>query len=203
MRLQSRQTLGLAWFVLQRRIEKRRSCSFGVDWQAVRLIDLRQVEMDLQDDRGVSAILEPTLPQEAQCFTSEGFGFFLARELAGAVRYAHFAAFSLFRVSGQEEEDKLEKLVRCLSRNIRQTDYLGRLTSDTVGVILQHATVENAAQVLERLKRELRDVFGGEEVPAVHGSVAVFPTEANTREGLTGLAWSRLQEDSEGSVQGC
>jgi hypothetical protein len=159
--------------------------------------------MDLQKESGVSAILEPSLPPGLQCFTSEGFDFFHTRELAEAIRYAHFSAFSLFRISDPEDGERLEKLVRCLSRNIRKTDLLGRLSSDTVGIILQHATVENAVQVLGRLKRELNNVFGGEQVKAIHGSVAVFPTEANTLEGLTGLAWSRLEANSETSVQEC
>ncbi len=159
--------------------------------------------MDRNNDKGVSAILEPEMPPGVQCFTSEGFDFFLTRELAEALRYAYFSAFSLFRVNGLEEGQKLEKLVRCLSRNIRKTDYLGRLSADTVGIILQHATVENAVQVLDRLKRELNNVFGGGLVQAIHGSVAVFPTEANTRETLTHLAWSRLESDSEAPAREC
>ncbi len=159
--------------------------------------------MDLQKESGVAGILEPELPPGLQCFTSEGFDFFLTRELAEAMRYAHFSAFSLFRVSGLENGERLEKLVRCLSRNIRKTDLLGRLNLDTVGIILQHATVENAIQVLGRLKHELSNVFGGEEVQAVHGAVAVFPTEANTLDTLTSLAWSRLEANSETSVREC
>lgn len=159
--------------------------------------------MDLQKENGVAGILEPSLPPGIQCFTSEGFDFFLTRELAEAIRYAHFSAFSLFRVDGLEEGERLEKLLRCLSRNIRKTDFLGRLSLDTVGIILQHATVENAVQVLGRLKRELSNVFGGEQAQAIHGSVAVFPTEANTLEGLASLAWRRLEANSETSVQEC
>ena len=153
--------------------------------------------MDQRKESGVSGLLEPSLPPGIECFTQEGFNFFLSRELEGALRYAHFSAFGLFRISGLGEGEGFEKFAKCLSRNIRGTDYVGRLSADTVGIILQHANVENAAQVVERLRFELANSFGNGEAHSILGSVAVFPTEANTLETLTKLAWNRLETASE------
>ena len=157
--------------------------------------------MDQRKESGVSGLLEPSLPPGIECFTSEGFNFFLSRELEEALRYAHFSAFGLFRVSGLGEAEGFEKFAKCLSRNIRGTDYLGRLSADTVGIILQHANVENAEHVIERLRHELANSFSNGEAHSILGSVAVFPTEANTLENLTSLAWNRLESTAEISTQ--
>lgn len=160
--------------------------------------------MDSDPEKGVSGILEPSLPPGIECFTAEGFDFFLHRELAESMRYAYFSAFSLFRISGTEAGEPLEKLARCVSRNVRKTDYVGRLGTDTIGVILQHATIENASQVLDRLKRELAILFGGNHLQSsIQASVAVYPTEANTLESLRDLAWKRLETNSEVPLQEC
>ncbi len=157
--------------------------------------------MDQRKESGVSGLLEPSLPPGIECFTQEGFNFFLSRELEGALRYAHFSAFGLFRMSGLGEGEAFEKFAKCLSRNTRGTDYLGRLSADTVGIILQHANVENAERVVERLKLELANCFSNGEVHPILGSIAVFPTEANTLETLTSLAWNRLESTAETSAQ--
>ena len=157
--------------------------------------------MDSNRESVIAGILEPSLPPGIECFNSEGFEFFLTRELAESMRYAYFSAFSLFRVNGVEDGEGLERLARCLTRNVRKTDFVGRVDQDTIGIILQHATVDSAAQVLERLKRELINVFGGRHIETIRDAVAVFPTEANTLEALKDLAWSRLTADETASEQ--
>ena len=148
--------------------------------------------MDLQVEGSVAAILEPSLPAEVSCFSVEGFQYFLRRELAESNRYGHFAAFAMFRVRGPGGGEQVARLVRCLGQSIRATDFIGKVSPDTVGIILQHATTENALRVLSRLHEEVSRSFPICEKDTIEDAVAVFPTEANTLESLTSLAQQRL-----------
>ena len=149
--------------------------------------------MNPESAEGLSAILEPSFPRETACFNREGFQFFLAREVAEANRYGYFSAFALFQVESGNNGAYLKRLVETLSRNIRATDYLGVLDESTVGVIFQHATVDSARRVLNRLRGELSLVFVAHNGGSLKEACTVFPTEANTLESLKSLVEERLR----------
>ncbi len=148
--------------------------------------------MNLEQAEGVAAILQPSFPPETNCFNREGFQFLLAREVLEASRYGYFTAFALFRVESADSGEYLARLVETLSRNIRVTDCLGVLDECTVGVILQHATVENAGRVLDRLRSELQLAFAERNGTSLRDACTVFPTEANTLDSLKSLVEARL-----------
>jgi hypothetical protein len=152
--------------------------------------------MEVEVEGTVRAILEPSMPPETACFNADGFRFFLTRELAESNRYGHFSALAIFRIQGPGSGGQVERLVRCLAQGTRATDFMGRLNTDTVGIIIQHATIENARRVMERLHEEVARSFPSPEDASVKGTIAVFPTEANTQEALTDLAQRRLEEQS-------
>mgnify|MGYP006303970289 CR=1 FL=1 len=152
-----------------------------------------ELEMNLQIEGSLAAILTPSFPPELHCFNSESFHFFLDRELAESNRYGHFSCFALFHFESSHNGELLHKFVRALSENIRNTDYLGMIDDSTVGLILQHASVENTRKVMDRLVKELKAVFPSQNGVSIRASSAVFPTEANTRASLEGLAEERLK----------
>jgi len=152
----------------------------------------RGVQMSLEPSEGVTAILEPSFPPETRCFNCGGFQFFLAREVAEANRYGYFTAYALFRLVPSDGGEHLKKLVEALSRNIRATDYIGVLDQSTVGVIFQHATVQNAKLVLERLRGELKWALIKGNGVSLRDACGVFPTEANTLETLRLSVEARL-----------
>ncbi len=149
--------------------------------------------MDAEVNQRIASILEGSFGPNIACFNADGFYYCLARELAESKRYGHFAGYLVFRLEGRNGDDALHKLVRFLSRSVRDTDFIGLLDRKTVGVILQHATVENTRKVLQRLRIEMQSWFPGGEVQVGTAS-AVFPSEANTLESLRGLAEERLQQ---------
>jgi len=136
-------------------------------------------------------MLEPSIPGELGCFNSDFFKFFLERELAESNRYGYFSGYALFRMD-EADDEAIKKLVRCLSSNVRNTDYVGLLDGQTVALILQHASVEATSSVLHRLEGEVSSVLPPRDGHAIRGSYAVFPTEANTQDALTSLAERRL-----------
>jgi hypothetical protein len=152
----------------------------------------RGVQMSLEPAEGVTAILEPSFPPETRCFNCGGFQFFLAREVAEANRYGYFTAYALFRLVPSDGGEHLKKLVETLSRSIRATDYIGVLDQSTVGVIFQHATVQNAKLVLERLRGELKWALIKGNGVSLRDACGVFPTEANTLEALRLSVEARL-----------
>lgn len=149
--------------------------------------------MDAEVNARIASILDGSFGWEVACFNPDGFYYCLARELAEAMRYGHFAGFLLFRVESRNGGDEVHRLVRFLGRNVRDTDFIGLLDGRTVGVILQYATVENTRRVLQRLRGEIRNWFPDEE-PPIHAALAVFPSEANTLEALQVLAQDRLEQ---------
>lgn len=140
----------------------------------------------------IAPILESSFSPEVACFNRDGFFYCLARELAESKRYGHFSGFIVFRMESVEPDEDVNRLVRVLSRNIRDTDYIGLLDRKTVGVILQHATIENTRMVLNRLRSEI-ETLGPIDHSFVGSASAVFPSEANTLESLQGLAEERLR----------
>lgn len=147
--------------------------------------------MNASVNQRIAPILEGSFGPEVVCFNPDGFHYCLARELAESKRYGHFSGFIVFRLESADDDRELHYLVRLLSRSIRDTDYIGLLDRRTVGVIVQHATVENTRRVLQRLRRELQTSTSIQESDLSTAS-AVFPSEANTLEGLQGLASERL-----------
>jgi GGDEF domain-containing protein len=142
----------------------------------------------------LTSILEPSLPPEIGCFNTGGFEFFLSHVLSSSHRYGHYAAVLMFQIKdGVGSGQGFKKLVEILSDGIRKTDCLGRLDEDTAAVLLQHATVESAGKVLNRLMSELTNAFMVDRNKIV-GSCAVFPTEANTIVSLRDLAQERLNQ---------
>ena len=146
----------------------------------------------------LAPVLEPGIAPETLCFSSEVFFYFLERELAQAERYGNYSAFVVCRLSapdGEQQRQVVQEAVRCLGRNIRATDYLGMVDTDSAGIILQNTTVENAAIAASRLEEEvslqLSALNGGSEFSLVF---AVYPTEANTFQALKTLVTTRLGE---------
>jgi len=153
--------------------------------------------MNLRFSDRLSPVLEPHVPPNLVCFTSQIFHFFLDRELVEAERYGNYSALLLFRAEEPKmdsDHDVIQELIKCVSENIRETDYLGSVDSRTVGVILKNTTVENTKRVVERLGEEitLRLTYD-QKTSDFEVSSAVYPTEANTYESLTALASDRLE----------
>jgi len=149
----------------------------------------------------LTSILEPSLPPEIGCFNSGGFEFFLSHVLSSSHRYGHYAAVLMFQIKdGVGNGQGFKKLVEILSDGIRKTDCLGRMGEDTAAVLLQHATVESAGNVLSRLLSELSNAFMVDR-DRIIGSCAVFPTEANTISSLKNLAQERLTQNARGLIQ--
>lgn len=143
-------------------------------------------------NRRIAPILELSFFPAVACFNPDGFLYCLARELAESKRYGQFSGLLFFRVDDQVPDERRQRLVRCLYEHIRDTDFIGLLDERTIGVILQHVTVENTEVVLGRLRGVLGSLVGSS--PAVGISSAVFPTEANTLDGLFSLAEQRLAQ---------
>ena len=141
----------------------------------------------------LASILESSTPSDVTCFNPEGLRYFLGRELAESNRYGYFSSLALFRLGSSLSGEDLQKLLRCLSQSIRSTDFLGMVDDNTVGLILQHASVQSADNVVCRLRSEISNVLPAHNGNAVTGAFAVFPTEANTLESLERLAKSRLE----------
>jgi GGDEF domain-containing protein len=153
--------------------------------------------MNLRFTDRLSPVLEPHVPTNLVCFTSQIFHFFLDRELVEAERYGNYTAFLLFRIDeadAHSDHGAIQELIKCVSGNIRETDYLGSVDSRTIGVILKNATVESTARVVERLGDEISLCLTHDErATEFEISSAVYPTEANTYDSLTSLASDRLE----------
>lgn len=124
-------------------------------------------------------------------FSVQCFFFFLSREIAEAQRYGHFVSFFVFHL--EQPFSGMETLASILRSSTRQTDYMGRIDSQTLGMILLNTTVSDAEAAATRLRREMRlHLELGSYMP-VKVTFCVFPSEANSFETLRSLAFSRLE----------
>ena len=150
--------------------------------------------MDLTHRDRREPFLQPSLPSELRCFTSEMFEFFLDRQLAEAERYGNYTTLLFFQVKGGEvPKEAMRVLTTCLSRNIRVSDFLALLEEKTLAVVLLNATAETAAGVLKRLEEEaLLHLACADQKLKLAFSSACYPSEAGTVDELKDLAFSRL-----------
>lgn len=124
-------------------------------------------------------------------FSVQCFFFFLSRVIAEAQRYGHFVSFFVFRL--EQPFNGIETLASILRSSTRQTDYMGRIDSQTLGMILLNTTVGDAEAAAVRVRREMRlHLELGSYMP-VKVTFCVFPSEANSFETLRNLAFSRLE----------
>ena len=150
--------------------------------------------MDLTHGDRREPFLQPSLPTELGCFTSEMFEFFLDRQVAGAERYGNYTTLPLFQLKGGKVPKKAtEVLTTCLSRNIRASDFLALLEDQTLAVVLLNATTKTAEGVLKRLEEEalLHLSCAGQSLKLAVSS-ACYPSEAANVKDLKALAHSRL-----------
>ncbi len=152
--------------------------------------------MAQEELRAPESLLQPSFPPALNCFSRDSLRFFLTRQLLEARRYGYFIGISLFRIESPNGKNLTNRVVQSIAQSVRRTDYIGLLNDNTVGVILQHTTVRDAARVLERLRQEIRQFCPTEGLDLIRSSVAVFPTEANTLGELQALAEQRLTRSS-------
>ncbi len=92
---------------------------------------------------------------------------------------------------GHLEGDRILKAVsKVLSNCLRSGDRVARVGGDEFALVLANATDDGASQVVERIKRSLKEI----NVTISAGS-AVAPAEATEIAALWGLADTRLYED--------
>jgi len=123
--------------------------------------------------------------------------FLLEKELSRAERYNHFASFLLFRIEGipkKEQATALGRLAKALAKEVRDSDYVGTMGKETLGLIVPYASVETAPKVLERLRAEsllcLSQIHRKLDLKT---SLVVYPAEADALEPLVDLALRRLR----------
>jgi hypothetical protein len=141
----------------------------------------------------LKSVRDPSLDSDTSCLTSGGFEFLLERQVAVAQRYGYYFTLVLLRLKSEARTLRRETAFNLVTLRLRRSDYIGRLDVQTIGIILQHATVEIAQGVVERLRSEVVNGFP-EFARGILCSSAGYPTEAGTALDLKTLAAKRLIE---------
>lgn len=130
----------------------------------------------------------------------------LTMEVRRALNDQHSLALLLVQSTAPKNSAKDRNVVwgdaaKALSRKLRATDSIYRLSPDLIGLILPEANSEDAALILFRLEEELK------AVRSKHGAtfklhVYNYPADVQSAHELTDIVKGSLPEQSEWAIEG-
>jgi hypothetical protein len=127
------------------------------------------------------------------------FDVFVAMEVQRGLRYQNFISLLLLEIARQTGPDSwlhLERVVRLLSNEIRETDLITTIDSNTVGLVLLYSDKTVAQKVAERLTSRILECLALpalEADPGFRMGGACFPTDATDLKGLLSAAGAMLE----------
>lgn len=125
------------------------------------------------------------------------FAFVLDSELKRAVRAQNFLTLVVIETSREWEglmmsadDGTLHEVAQLVSKDIRDTDLLGRTEKGVLALVLLDADFDQARQVIDRLVSRIDD-YGFQLALRMAVGAACYPTHAVDAESLTRAALAR------------
>lgn len=133
----------------------------------------------------------------SRLLTPNAFEFVLEGELKRAVRSQNFLTLVLLEARREWEglevtadDGTLDEVAQVVSREVRDTDLLGRTDKGTVSIALLDADYESSTRVIERLVSRI-DNYDFPKPLRISLGAACYPTHAVDAESLKRQAGSR------------
>lgn len=144
--------------------------------------------------RGLASIFHA----RSSCIKKDAFFYFLRNEVTRAERYGFFVSLIVLKIDTaglppRAVGSATSEVAGFLSSQLRETDYVGYLDKQTLGVILLNAKPENTRLVMQRLRNSLFQAgiakFKDQDLRVAS---VVYPTETNSFPALYERALERL-----------
>ena len=133
----------------------------------------------------------------SRLLTQNAFEFVLDGELKRAVRSQNYLTLVVLETKREWEglevtadDGMVEEVAQVVSREVRDTDLLGKTDKGTVSIVLLDADFDNSARVIERLVARIDD-YDFPRPLRISVGAACYPTHAVDAETLKRQAVSR------------
>jgi len=140
--------------------------------------------------------------EETGVFRPSVFDFFLNWEIKRSFRYRNFVSLVMLEPNVKwQSKQSLRELIKLITKNIRDTDVVGRLNGYRFGIILLSSDLDGAYIMSERLLNHINNyVFEEEPEKTISISIggACFPTNGIEKEVVYKLAEEMLNKAKQG-----